>query len=81
MLDEYINSLQNDIINSTCELIKIPSVSTTKISEDKSKHVYNYEATLDLKSGGNFGYTFRVMPKHKMLIDCENMNLIKWITK
>ena len=35
MLDEYINSLQNDIINSTCELIKIPSVSTTKISGDK----------------------------------------------
>ena len=52
-----------------------------KIAEDKENNTYTYEATLDLKSGGNFGYTFRVMPKHKMLIDCENMNLIKWITK
>ena len=42
---------------------------------------YIYEAVLDLKSGGNYGYTFRAMPKHEMLVDQEDMNLIKWITK
>ena len=52
-----------------------------KISENRDAHKYTYEAVLDLKTGGNFGYTFRVMPKHKMLIDSENLNLIKWITK
>ena len=35
----------------------------------------------DDNTGGNYGYTFRVMPKHPMLLDSENMDLIKWITK
>ena len=52
-----------------------------KIGENPEEHKYTYEAVLDLKTGGNFGYTFRVMPKHPMLIDSENMDLVKWITK
>ena len=52
-----------------------------KISENPEEHKYTYEAVLDLKTGGNFGYTFRVMPKHPMLLDSENLNLVKWITK
>ncbi len=52
-----------------------------KVGENKEEHKYTYEATLDLKTGGNFGYTFRVMPKHEMLLDSENLNLVKWITK
>ncbi len=57
------------------------TVTMNKISENKAEHKYTYEATLDLKTGGNFGYTFRVMPKHKMLVDSENLDLVKWITK
>ena len=49
-----------------------------KIGEKPEERKYYYEAELDLTTGGNFGYTFRVMPKHKMLMDPENMNLIKW---
>jgi len=52
-----------------------------KIGEKKAENKYYYEKTLDLTTGGNFGYTFRVMPKHKMLIDPENLDLVKWITK
>ena len=52
-----------------------------KIGENKEENKYYYETTLDLSTGGNFGYTFRVMPKHKMLIDPENMDLIKWAEK
>ncbi len=52
-----------------------------KIDENKEEHKYTYEAVLELKNGGNFGYTFRVMPKHPMLVDSENLNLVKWITK
>ena len=40
-----------------------------------------YPAKLELKTGGNFGYTFRVMPKHDMLLDPANLNLVKWITE
>ena len=52
-----------------------------KISENKDEHRYQYEAVIDLNNGGKFGYTFRVMPKHEMLTEPENMNLIKWIEK
>ncbi len=57
------------------------TTTMNKISENKEEHKYSYEAVLELKTGGNFGYTFRVMPKHEMLLDAENMNLVKWITK
>ena len=62
----------------------VKNVYTTtmnKIAENKDEHKYVYEAVLNLKTGGNFGYTFRVMPKHPMLVDEEDMNLVKWITK
>ena len=36
---------------------------------------------IELTTGGNFGYTFRVIPKHEMLLDSENMNLVKWMTR
>ena len=52
-----------------------------KIGENQEEGTFKYEAVLDLKTGGNFGYTFRVMPKHEMLLDSENLDLVKWITK
>ena len=36
---------------------------------------------VELTTGGDYGYTFRVMPKHEMLLDAENLDLVKWITK
>ena len=50
-----------------------------KVGEENGMLVY--EGTIELPTGGNYGYTFRVMPKHEMLLDPENMNLIKWLTK
>ena len=55
----------------------IPMKLTEKNVEEK---VYGYQAKIELKTGGNYGYTFRVMPKHEMILDSENLNLIKWIT-
>ncbi|MCL2341659.1 MAG: alpha-glucan family phosphorylase [Firmicutes bacterium] len=48
-------------------------------SNDKKK-TYKFETKVELKTGGNYGYTFRVMPKHPMLLDSANLNLVKWIT-
>ncbi len=40
-----------------------------------------YEVKIELKTGGNYGYTFRIMPKHEMLLESANLNLIKWVTR
>ena len=50
-----------------------------KIDEENKK--YYYVAKINLSSGGNYGYTFRVMPQHEMLLDSENLDLVKWIEK
>ena len=49
--------------------------------QDDEKNVYKYEAKIELSTGGDYGYTFRVMPTHEMLLDSENLDLVKWITK
>ena len=51
------------------------------IEEDREKNEYKYETFIQMKTGGNYGYTFRVMPKLDMILDNENLNLVKWITK
>ena len=51
------------------------------INENKEEKIYEYTTKIELKTGGNYGYTFRVMPKHEMILDSENLNLVKWITK
>ena len=42
--------------------------------------LHRYTAKIALKSGGDYGYTFRVIPKTDMMLDPMNFNLIKWIT-
>lgn len=56
----------------------IPMILETYNEEEK---VATYKAKIELTTGGNYGYTFRVMPKHEMLLDSENLNLVKWIEK
>ena len=51
------------------------------VGEEEEYKRYHYSAKLSLASGGNYGYTFRVMPQNEMLLDSENLDLIKWITK
>ena len=65
--------------NGTIE--KIGIIPMDLVLSDDEKREYTFEAKIELKTGGNYGYTFRVMPKHEMLLDSANMNLIKWITQ
>lgn len=51
------------------------------IEKDDANRTYGYKAKVELSTGGDFGYTFRVVPKHKMVLDQENLNLVKWIRK
>ena len=56
-------------------------ITMTLESEDELNRTYTYKGKVNLVNGGNYGYTFRVMPKHEMILDSANLNLIKWITK
>ena len=49
--------------------------------QDDENKKYYFTAKIELTTGGNYGYTFRVMPKHEMLLEAANLDLIKWITK
>lgn len=51
------------------------------ISKEEEYRRYKYSAKISLETGGNYGYTFRVMPVHEMLLDSENLDLVKWIEK
>ena len=51
------------------------------VAEEEDFKRYHYEAKLSLSSGGNYGYTFRIMPQNEMLLDSENLDLVKWVTK
>ena len=51
------------------------------VEEDEINLEYKFTAKIELKSGGDYGYTFRVIPKNKMILNPMNLNLIKWITE
>lgn len=80
-----INNLQVEIYygkildNGIVENISIIPMDLTEADEENKR--YKFKGKIHLETGGNYGYTFRVMPKHKMLLHPENLNLIKWITK
>ena len=65
--------------NGIVENVSIIPMKLTEKDEESKK--YEYTTKIELKTGGNYGYTFRVMPKHEMLLDAENLNLVKWVTK
>ena len=64
--------------NGTVKKIETIPMKLVKQVEER-KDTYLYSAKIDLTTGGNYGYTFRVMPKNKMLLDSANLNLVKWI--
>jgi len=68
-------------INENGVIDDISIIQMTLDSANEENKTYSYKAEINLKNGGNYGYTFRVMPKHKMILDSANLNLVKWITK
>ena len=65
--------------NGVVEDISITPMQLTESDEEHKK--YYFTAKIELTTGGNYGYTFRVMPRHEMILEPANLNLIKWITK
>ena len=71
----YGKILENGIV----ENVSITPMELTE--EDTEARKYYYTAKIELTTGGNYGYTFRVMPKHEMILEPANLDLIKWVTK
>ena len=65
--------------DGTVQDVKIIPMKLEKTEEENKK--YYYVAEIDLTSGGNYGYTFRVMPDHEMILESENLDLVKWLEK
>ena len=65
--------------NGVVEDVKIIPMNLTEADEENRK--YYFTTKIELTTGGNYGYTFRVMPRHEMLLEPANLNLVKWITK
>lgn len=77
----YGKILENGVVEDI-SLIPMQQVkSKSKNVETENSKIFEYETKIELKTGGNYGYTFRVMPKNDMLLDSANMNLVKWITQ
>ena len=66
--------------NGVVEDINIIPMKMKNTEDRDGKVIYHYESKIELKTGGNYGYTFRVMPKHEMILEPANLNLIKWVT-
>lgn len=79
------NSIQVEVYfgrimsNGNVETVKI--IPMNMVKADENEKIFKYKAKIDLTTGGDYGYTFRVVPKHEMLLDSQNLNLVKWITK
>ena len=64
--------------NGTVQDVQIIPMKMERKEENRK---YYYVAKIKLTTGGNYGYSFRVMPQNEMILDSENMDLVKWIEK
>ena len=51
--------------NGVVENVSIIPMKLTDQDEETKK--YYYTAKIELTTGGNYGYTFRIMPKHEII--------------
>ena len=63
--------------DGTVQNVKIIPMKFERKDEEIKK--YYYVAKIDLTSGGNYGYSFRVMPEHEMVLESANLDLVKWV--
>ena len=66
-------------ISETGFISETSIVDMDLIDENEETRVYKFRADVSLKTGGNYGYTFRVVPTTTKLLEPANLDLIKWI--
>lgn len=58
-----------------------PVIKPMTMVEQSSKGTYNYSGNVVIEDGGNYGYTFRVVPSHPDMINKHDMAMIKWVVQ
>ena len=61
--------------------IESPEIEEMKVSDQLDASIYRYSANIKLLDGGEYGYTFRVIPYHPELINKFDMGLIRWVVQ
>ena len=70
----YYGKITSDgIVND----IQITPMEYEGLTDEKT---HKFIARIELRTGGDYGYTFRVIPKNEMVLNPMNLDLIKWIT-
>ena len=70
----YYGKITSDgIVND----IQITPMEYEGLTDEKT---HKFIAKIELRTGGDYGYTFRVIPKNEMILNPMNLDLIKWIT-
>ncbi len=61
--------------------IENPVIKPMNLVEQVGSGTYNYAETVVIQDGGNYGYTFRVVPTHPSMINKHDMGLVKWVVQ
>jgi len=70
----YGNIGKNNIIDN-------PIVEEMKLKERTDSDTFRYSASIRLFEGGEYGYTFRVIPYHPGLINKFETGLVRWVVQ
>jgi starch phosphorylase len=62
-------------------IIGNPEIQEMKVIEQLDASIYRYSAKIKLQDGGEYGYTFRVLPYNPELINKFDMGLIRWVVQ
>jgi len=52
-----------------------------ELAEQAGNSTYNYTGKIEIEDGGNYGYTFRVIPHNPNMINKHDTGMIKWVVK
>jgi starch phosphorylase len=59
-------------------LIEQPEIGIMELQGDKGNNIYHYRGSIHMDTGGEYGYTFRILPYHSELVSEYDVGLIKW---
>lgn len=61
--------------------IENPEILDMKLEEKTAEGTFRYSVNITLFEGGEYGYTFRVVPHHENLINPFDLPLIRWVVQ
>jgi len=72
-VETYYGKIQDD------NTIEDSRTAEMNMIEETSQGIYKYSTDIAIKEGGEYGYTFRVIPHHPNLINKFETGLIRWV--